>query len=569
MNRPEPQLSTRDRELLLKFAAIIEENGGAIIHDMQDLEHRAFVKLMHNICGNSEEDFPGLHAMLDEPASTDRMFKAEVLGDGDSGWVTAFGVPEAGFLSTTSAAAAKGYGTVVGGFQTCNLSLLVLAPNGTFLANGSTAGYAPLNSLAVQTNQNTAKQYVPGSTAMMTYSYQSSGGPVSGTVQGNPGRAVSDPVVTEPKRENGNTNPYNANAICIGLGRPTDLTRCDYVYDEPTQDNPIGRLPLVGNATFNYPIKALQPTSNFLVDIYVIRTDTGGQSTQLDPTDMNNVYANFNIAPGDGKTLTWNLPMKPNTQPPAPPQTYNPVVFSNIPWATEMVSYLTCNITVVLDDGSSTGVPVTVTIQSSDMPDNDPIDGVTYIMPIEFVWHCLGEDTLVTMADGSRRKMNGIKAGDLIGAAEGSGPATVSVTHNARHFHDVVVLETEGGKTLAASSEHLIFTTDGPVAAGALKPGAKLITTDGTDALRATSTEAGGGRVLWNLSLGEAPQIDDPNAEVGQFFANDILVGDARAMRALRYRQINDQEWVKTQVPASFERDVESTFRRRQKVVMR
>ncbi|MFN3387349.1 MAG: Hint domain-containing protein [Allosphingosinicella sp.] len=566
------ELTADDTALILKYRQMVDEAGGSMTHDLSDPEQLAFVKLMHNVCGNHEGDFPGLHGMLDSAEPT-----VVALEAGDSvdpmtiGWSTAFGIPEVGAVAESLVAAAVGYGTVVDGFQTCNLSVLVLAPDGSFLANGSTAGQAPLNSLALKTNDATAKPFVPGTTAMMTYSYKSmSGAYASGTVSGSSGGAISDPVVIEPKRENGNTTPQVPQAINIGLGRPGDQSGCDYTFDETTAPNtPIGRLPLVGNVTFGNPIKPLQPGTNFLVDIYVIRTDVGGKSMTLTPTDMNNVYNNFNIDPGNPNALQWNLPMKANTQPPPPDQPYNPVVFSNIPWSTNMLAYLTVNITVTVDDGSPNGKPVTVTIQSSDVSDSDPIDGVTYIMPVAFIWHCLGEDTQVAMADGSSRTIPEIKAGDEVMAATGGEDARVTATHNGAHFGEVYVLRTTCGKALTASAEHVIFTSEGEVAARDLRPGMKLITVDGEAELSTVEQEPGEGRNLWNLSLGQAPQIDDDDPEVGQFYANGILVGDARATQAIRYRQINDIEWVKAQVPESFHPDVESTFRLRQSVVQR
>jgi hypothetical protein len=562
-------LSSNETALILKFRTLIDQNGGSMTHDMSDPEHRAFVKLMHNVCGNTEDDFPGLHGMLDEPQPAAPALAATDGGEG--GWTTSFGVPEVGFDPGSKLATARGYGTVVNGFQTCNLSVLVWAPNGDLLANGSAAGQAPLNSLAVVTRNDRAHPYQPGSMGMLTYSYRTmSGEKKSGTTKKLASGAVADPTIIEPKRENNNTNPYNPNAICIGLGRPNDLTRCDYIYNEPSQDNPIGRLPLVGNVTFTDPIKSpLQPNTNFFVDIYVIRTDHGGKSTPLDATDLNNIFSNFNIDPGNGKALQWNLPMRANTIPPPPDQPNNPVVFSKIPWATEMISYLTVNITVVLNDGSQSGKPVVVTIQSSDVADSDPIDGVTYIKPIEFVWHCLGEETEVSMADGTTRTIPKIKAGDQVLATTQDENATVSVTHNGNHFHDVYVLETEDGKTLVASAEHVIFTADGGVSARDLAAGARLITPKGPRVLKAIRREPGGGRNLWNLSLGAAPQIDDKDPNVGQFYANGILVGDARASRAIRHRQINDIDWVKAHVPESFHKDVESTFRQRKRILMR
>jgi hypothetical protein len=576
------ELSSDDHALLLKYRAKVDDNGGSITHDLNDPEQLAFVKLMHNLCGNTEEDFPGLHAMLAAPQPQAAMLESAAVGDGD-GWQTAVEVADIGAVAIGGPAAANGYATVVGGFQACNLSLLIMSPDGSrILAHGANAGQAPLATLPVSTDDASAQPFAPGSTAMMTYFYQQgSASPVSGTVHRVAPAAVQGPTVIEPARENGNTNPFNTNAINIGLGRQpaldrTYLARCDYVFNEPDQNNPIGRVPLVGNVTFNAAIQPLQ-SGTIVIDIFFVR-DLGGKSSPLVATDMNNVLANFNIAPDNPNQLNWNLPMEPNRSPPQPAQAYNPVVFSSIPWETEKLAYLTVSITVMVDNGTGGSSPVAVTIQSRDAPGEDQIAGMTSIMPLEFIWHCLGEDTVVTMADGSTRTIPQIKALDeVLCGPRGTCPGwrrkrrkgTVSVTHNGLHFQKVYVLETECGKTLVASAEHVIFTPAGGVAARKLRPGMELLTAEGRTALKSVREEDGGGRNLWNLSLGQAPQIHEVKPDVGQFYANGILVGDARATRAMRYAQINDIDWVKAHVPESFHTDVESTFRRRTRVTTR
>lgn len=579
------RLTKKQKEIVQQMDKLIEANGGKIEHDLSDPLHRDYVKLMHNLAGNNEKNFPGLHKLIDEAGTSISESSPRFPGvdTATPGWETHFGIPEVGTASGTKLAAANGYGTVVGGFQTCNLSLLVRNAKGTFIATGSNAAQAPLNSLAVGTDNSNAKAAPNFMKAYMTYTYQPKKKgkpkpkPKAGTVTAIPPTAVADPTVTEPKQECGNKTPgnccnppnppsYNPNAICIGLGRPVGYNAgCDYIYYETGEGNPIGRIPLVGSATFKQPIQALDPSNNFWVDIYVIRTDTGGQSTRLDFTDMTNVYKNFHIDPSDptGKTLSWNLPMEANVCPkPSPTPIYNPVVFSKIPWATDMLSYLTVNITVTLEDGTP-GTLGTVLIQSSDAPDTDPLDGKACILPIEFVWHCLGADTQVTLPDGSLKSITGFAAKDKVKTENGVG--TVSVTHVGTHTDSVLKIETDGGHSLVTSTHHVIMTPGGGKYAHLLSVGDEVTILEGSAKVTNVTKLPPESRNLWNLSLGQAPHIDDPNPEIGYFFANGILVGDARAERAMRYACANDIDWVKAHVDKSFHKDVESTFKMRKK----
>lgn len=566
-NMNQKTLTDEQNALFQKIDKMIQDNGGSMEHDHSDPDQRAFIKFMHTFTGMDEVNYPGLHKTIDNARNTKPEPPLKSVGTAAvniaNGWQTTFGIPEVGQAIDTNLAAANGYGTVVGGFQTCNLSLVVKDPtSGYFIANGANAGQAPLNTLGVGTDNNTAQPFVNGAKAYLTATYMPVGGgtPVSSTILAVAG-IVADPTVTEPKHEAGNTTPYDPTAINIGLGRPQGyLTNCDYIYYETIQDHPIGRVPLVGSATFTQPIVALKPTKNFIVEIFVIRTDSGGKS-QINPTDMTNVYNAFQInttVDPTGKTLTWNLPMEANSIPPSSPP-YNPVVFNNIPWSSNMKAYLTVNITVTLQDGSN----VTAIIQSSDVPDTDPLDGIAYIMPLEFIWHCLGEDTQVMLADGSLKAIADFKAGDKVRTDNDNGHGTVSATHVAAHPGEVLKIEVSGGHTLVASTRHIIMTPKGGVQTHQLKKGDEVITLAGAAKVTAVTTLPADNRNLWNLSLGQAPHFNDPAPETGCFFANGILVGDARAERAMHFKYAKDINWVKANVPTSFHTDVESTFAQR------
>ncbi len=558
-------LTEDQKKIVEKVNGMIEANGGSIEHDMSDPLHRDYVKLMHNLAGNSENEYPGLHKLLgNHKASAGKITVTQT-----DGWETSFAVPEVGKALNTNLAAANGYGTVVGGFKTCNLSLLVRDSGGAFIAFGSNAGQLPLNSLGVKTYNNQAKPASEGMKAQMTYTYQplNGGTPVSGTVFGDPPKMVADPVVTEPKRESGNTDPYDRSAINIGLGRPPGyLTKCDYIYNEPVQSHPVGRMPLVGSVTLTQPIQPLHPGNNFLVDIYIIRTDSGGKSIHLEPADMKNIYDNFFIDPADptGKTLRWNLPMEANVAKNTEnARHYNPVVFQNIPWSSNMKAYLTVNITVTREDG----IPIIVTIQSSDAPDGDPLDGIAYIMPIEFIWHCLGEETMVTLPDGSEKQITEITTGTEIKGPEFT--EKVTVTHNGSHTGKVLKIKTDQGNTLTCSTKHLIVTQEGACSADLLRVGDIVMTLDGTAKISEIEALSVKNQTLWNLSLGEAPGIDEESHELNLFYANGILVGDAGTERAMKYARAKNIDWVKAHFDKSFHKDIESTFKKRKTLSLR
>ena len=81
---------------------------------------------------------------------------------------------------------------------------------------------------------------------------------------------------------------------------------------------------------------------------------------------------------------------------------------------------------------------------------------------------CLVEGTLVTMADGSQRPIEQVRAGDSVRAAYGSGafrPARVlAAARRERPGSSAIAITTRGGRMLISTPEHTHFAGDGPTA---------------------------------------------------------------------------------------------------------
>ena len=381
-----------------------------------------------------------------------------------------------------------------------------------------------------------------------------SGNPLGGLVnrQDN-GGTTGDPVITAPTRTT--STPNNPKAINIGLGRNwSDQgpgSQFDYAWNESNQDHPIGKIPFVGSAIFSQNISTpLEPNTNLLLNIYVA-DQSGGGGTQLDPTDMNTVYSAFSIDPINPAKLNWSLPAGVKTTDPG-----NPIVFSSVTWNSDILAYFFCEIDIVLSDGSLTSVYV----QSSDSPDSDPLDGTLNIMPIDFIWHCLAQSTLVIMADGTKKPIEDIIAGDKVQINNQGGMAVVEWTNKGTHKGNVFIIKTENGNEIITSHNHVFITAKGPSPASELKVGDILQTlTRGSKIISIIKSEYNG--LMYNIATTNYQDPKNFDGKIGTFYANEFEVGDINAQRAFKQLLLNDIEWVKKQVPEYLHTDVESFFK--------
>ncbi len=542
-------LNDEEKKLFDYVDGLIPENG-TLYYDLRDPKQYAFATMMTKKAFDTDR-YPGKLREL-ELLKADQEENGVMEIEDNDGLTNGFTIPGVGLDPATQNVASNGLGTMAGGFA--NMSLLL------FVKDNATGGIITHGSNAEMTGTVLSVQTPPasGSNSLDVTSHMHfTGTPLhgdkiaSGMTKQSAYSAVSDPNIIDPMPQ-GTVNPYVPNAINIGLGRQwTDQgpgTRLDYAWNEPNKDHPIGKIPFVGNVVFDAPIQPLVPNDNFLLQIYVADQTSGGM-IKLDATNLTTVYNNFSIDHNNPNQLNWDL------SPHSTNDDGNPITFGNVTWSTDMSALFYCQIIVTLNDTNHNFGSATVMSIGVDDTDDDPLDGVLGIEPIAFIWHCLGEGSLVTMANGSTEPIENLLAGDMVQTNIQGDTAEVLWTTKGRHIGEVYQIIAENDTTIVASHNHLFITTDGPIAAEDLAVGKVLITTHGDVPIVAIEHIPNYDGMMYNLAVEEYQSTN-----VGTFIANGMEVGDINAQRVHRKALTRNKAWVKQQVPEYLHQDVDAYF---------
>jgi len=552
-------LSQDEQELLSHIDSLIPESG-ELVYDFTDPKQFAFALMMTEKSSCPEERpgvFAHLHA-LREKHIAEAGPVAEALGGANTMWSNMFQIPGLGMTAGSSAViASNGFGTTIGGYSIMNLTLLV-QDNTTkaVVASGAAADFngdllavssAPVGSGS--TNKDVTSylhySYTPSSSLVGDVPELSSGS--SGVTKriANEG-ATADPTISAPVRTT--STPRNANAINIGLGRrwsdQGQGSQFDYAWNESTQSHPVGKIPFAGSVTFDSPIATpLALDTNLFLTIYVANV-LGGGGTKLDAQDMANVAATFTINPSNPNQLMWSLPAGASTTDPG-----NPITFGSVTWPTDIEAFFYCGISVLLQSGDL----AYASVQSDLSQDEDALDGDLHIMPIEFIWHCLAEETLVTMADGSTKPILEVIAGDKVRSTAACGESEVLWTTRGIHHGKSRSIKCVGKEAIIATDEHIFVSARGALKAREIEPG-DLLTGPGGD-VRVESVEVidEPDRVYCNLGLSEHESV-----EIVAFVANGVYSGDTKAQKAAKAAQREDLEWMQAQLNPAFHPDFRS-----------
>lgn len=509
-----------------------------------------------------EERYPGIFARIRRARDLHQAYSAPdlTIQSTENEFGTHFGIFEAGIRMASEAYSATGIGAVAGGFHTADVTVFVVDNE-----MGEVIAFEPIyavndvflrKSLAYALNGD-PRNY----TIMLTGSWEAKGGTphVVYAKLGNEDGALQafDPSVTHPVRRS--NNPPDPSVITIGLGRNyTDQgpgSAMDYAWSQPVQNNPKGMVPFVGSARFDRPIQPLRPNQNFSVRMAVANTVGGGGYFEIVPDNMDAVYAGFAIDPGDPSVLTWNF--RPGQTPMDPGK---PVVFENVKWPPDMKAIFFFKALVFLQGN----IPAIVTVRSNDGQPENPPDGHLPILPISFIWHCLGAGSQVLMADGSQKAIEEIVAGDLV--ASGPNFEEVEVAWTTRGFYNGKVLQitVADGRSILATENHVFVTEAGSCLASDLSRGSSLICApkregDDLEIVRVIRIAEIDGHqdVMCNIATRTAVDL---NGQMGSFFANGFLVGDDVATAVVTEMNRRNIEYVKSKVPVIYHTDVDSYF---------
>ena len=120
---------------------------------------------------------------------------------------------------------------------------------------------------------------------------------------------------------------------------------------------------------------------------------------------------------------------------------------------------------------SDISVPIPITVGSNVEQDYTHCK----IKQVFLQWGCLGEQTLITMADGNQREIREIKAGDTV--YTGKGNAEVTNIYSGEE-QEIICMETETDKRLLLTGGHPVMTEEGWVRASELNAGMRIMTAD-------------------------------------------------------------------------------------------
>jgi hypothetical protein len=517
--------------------------GQQVTLDMNDPAVFEFVSKSYDRAGLGHERCPGLHRKLREAhESAERLIAPEpsaaALALQDDGWRTGAQVSAIG-KTTAGDAASTGIVTFVENVATCFSLQQVLSVDNPddVLAAGTKNGFGTVGTLQLVTAAANAKPLPDNVIVNILFTYQQRVGEplttVSYQVPYSQLAQLNAPTVTQPIT----TAPHAGNAmIKIGLGRgPIGQKKddVDYWFWQGTSDTTYA-VPFVGNVAFTTNIATpLTVGTNFFPRFALTRMDGGFKL--LAGADLDNAIAGFSVS---GATLSWNLPA--NTD----PATSKPILFGRLNWQVQSNVYFDAQFPVTLTNGTL-GYAAVVS------NDQQPLttQGITYIKPIWFMYHCVAPGTLVILHDGSTLPIEQITGAHSV-RIDASG-ASMAVTANtvAPHKGKAYRMTTKNGRALVMSHGHLVITPLGPVAAQDLYQGEQILAVDGHDEISdLVSFDYDG--LLYNLGVG------DPNAENGNtLYANGILIGDMRMQGNHRRTQSRSVKVLLSKIDPVFHED--------------
>lgn len=549
------KLTKTEKKLLSYIDGLIDKKGH-LNYDLTDQRQYEFASLMAKK-GFDTERYPGILKTLDihRDMKENGEIKAESISD--TNFSSNYQIT---CLSTTPGVnaniASNGLGTVAGGYQSLNLFLFVKDnTTGNIVIQGSNSGIAD-TVLNVATNSSSGN--LQNVTAYMQVGGIASDGTPINVLKKYSAlyETESDPSITQPISYC--TSPFAPNAINIAMGRTWSDAQRGVKYDYSWNDGSmVGKVPLVGSVIFKKNIKTpLALNNTLLLQINVTNKSNGG-TLAITPKNLAKVANSFAIDGSNPAKLNFTLhaPITPATFPKDPiPNQDNPIIFSDVTWPSDLLALFYCSMLVQFSDGTYGSAIVQSVVGGAE---NDPLDGVLNIKPISFIYHCLAEDTNVTMADGSKKPIGDVVGGDKVLTGENNDVAVVEFTNKGAHTGVAILIESESGEKITSSWEHIFMSNEGSKHACDLKKG-DLVTMQSRESRLANVTVLKNyDGIFYNLGL---KSVTSKSNRVETFVANNFVVGDIMAQRKQKEINRNDINWVKSQVPDYLHKDVESFF---------
>ncbi|HEX2076934.1 MAG TPA: Hint domain-containing protein, partial [Longimicrobium sp.] len=519
---------------LAHVLSLTADTDQPVAHDLSNEHESAFLRQLATRGGMTPERYPGLFSLLngtrtmpaytpDDGGATYAAGAADSLGAADAedddptgNFVSGQVVDFVGVTPDTGVAHAMATFTRTNPIDTATVWLQVVNDNEgvtTVVASGQYTGFLE-QTLKVVTDHDGAEPLPQEgtTTAVLSWAVQYTDGSSEVNSQGIPWAFATDgdPTVKDPK-QNPNRTKGDLTAIVVGLSRgwnsPANNTDVDYWFWQKQWDNTTLLVQLSGSMRFKYPIAPLG-SGNPSLEFYLARKEGGMKD--LKAQKIKQYLPFFSIDPNDPRRLNFSLVAGSDSA-------GNAINFGVSPWVADTRTFFTARVLVNFTAGSR--VPTGwSSIVSSEKPDTDPTDGVAFIKPLVYVWHCLAAGTQVSLPDGTTRAIEDFNAGDQVQSA--SGPRAVMATLAQPHWGTVFVITTASGRSITCSGTHPFYSGGPPVQASTLAVGQMVETEAGAEAVASITRQQQNGEGLFNLWL-------DPAGGGGTtFVANGFVVGD-------------------------------------------
>lgn len=362
---------------------------------------------------------------------------------------------------------------------------------------------------------------------------------------------VSDPVIEAPVQEPHNDAYHN---IVIGLGRGTTIKVVHSDADYRYSNKPAGQalIPFKGSVDFGSNIEDITTPGNLKAKFF-LTTPNGSVRKLINEEWTKHITRN-------GTTLKWDWNYIGN---------YGKGLadFGPINWGVDHAAYL--HFEVGVKTAQSNGEFVYAQIHSVDkntVPKNlgitsttygqltqdNVVDGVAYICPVEHSWHCVASGTLVIMDNGSTKPIDNIRGGEVLRIdAENTMEVRSTVEQPVMDTDTVYELIDSKGNTLIITGDHWIAQPNGYKPVAELAQSDEILTVSGTATIKSLKQVDFNGKLL-TLSLGNHEQRPTIGFEGTTFVANNILVGDNQLCRVQNLLRLKDHEHLTAKLPSGW-----------------
>lgn len=286
---------------------------------------------------------------------------------------------------------------------------------------------------------------------------------------------------------------------------------CD--YQPATLPSTVVALPINGNTTYAGPLvtPASDPAASVSITITNPKPQSGGGCSLVG--NVAQFMQSYVSLSNNNQTVTWTAPA---------------INFPAIDPCMPTGSIVYYNMMMNLDL-QFPGQPVQPTFFGISSSPSTPVSTGFFkqLEETRIYYSCLAAGTMVAMADGSRKAIEHVRAGDEV--RDGKGAVRRVASTFAGEEERIVRIVTADGQVLRATEGHPLMTAAGPRLAKFVKTGDRVLTSRGPMSVTEAVTGRYEGKVF-NLRLERgvtrAGLSDDEDAT---FFGDGFLVGDNEA----------------------------------------